>query len=402
MKSRFGVSVLLIFAQATTCFAQASQARQWLTAYYSLWSVPILYPEEIDFSHMTHVVHFSANPTKTYPYLDVLVPAKPGKFNQDSVNIEWGGVYNGNNPPLWRTVNIQKTLIDRAHQSGAKVLLSLGGVHGPGAAAMSFIASDPSRREVFVSSACDYALRKGYDGLELDWEFPRADERGSFAALIRLFRDRLDKWPRRGVLAIAVNHSPFRTLGYDAQAMNEAFDQINLMTYEMFWGDYRNVKTGFNTPLEIPDKYDGYSGYALEQAGIGAKAWISFGVQPHKIGLGISFLTTEFIGVREPVEPGKPFKSRRWGYLRDVPSQGRYWDDKAQAPWCVVGYKMITYEDAASVRKKVEYAKKIPLGGVMIFDLLGGYLPSEKKGKRDALLQAASASVFGGSGVRTP
>lgn len=367
----------------------AQPSLRWVTAYYSLWSVPTLYPESIDYGALTHIVHFSANPVRTPPYLDVLLPAPQGSFNQDSVNIQYGGVYNGNNPPLWRTIDLQKTLIERAHGHGVKVLLSVGGIYGDGAAAMSYIAKDPARADLFVRAACAYARRKGYDGIELDWEHPYAAERDQYRALIMRFRAELDRWPVRGVFITAVNHTPWPTLGFDAAAMNACFDQINMMTYEMYAGNYEKVRTGHSAPMHLPAGDDAYRGYAVDQPGRGPKAWMSFGIEPQRLGLGVSLLTTEFYNVEPPVQPSRPFGWHNWGYVKNIPAAGRHWDASAQVPWQASGTTFITYEDSASVRIKVSYARSLGLGGVMVYDLLGGFLPEAPAADRHRLAGTA-------------
>lgn len=367
--------------------------KKWITAYYSLWSVPTLYPEYVDYTSVTHLVHFCANPTKKPPYLDVLVPAAPGSYNQDSINIQWGGTYNGNNPPLWRAIDIQKTLITKAHENKVKVLLSVGGIYGNGAEAMSFIAQDAQRMEEFVVASCAYAKRKGYDGIELDWEFPRSHEKENYIRLIKRFKKELDLWKPRGEFVTAVFHTPWQIFAYEKDAMIECFDQINLMTYEMYAGNWENMKTGYSSPLEVPTEFKGYNGYAINQKGYGPKEWIAFGIPASKIGLGISFLTTEFYNVKPPLQPAQSFGWKNWGYVKNIPKEGRHWDAVAQVPWQASGTTFITYEDTTSTRLKVEYALQNNLGGIMLYDLLGGFVPDAPEGSKQELLKAAKRAV---------
>ncbi|MDP1678190.1 MAG: glycoside hydrolase family 18 protein [Bacteroidota bacterium] len=380
-----------------TALSQAQ--KKWITAYYPLWAVPTLYPESVDYASVTHIVHFCANPVMTSPYLDVLIQPVRGGYNQDSVNIQWGGVYNGNNPPLWRTVDIQQTLISKAHDNKVKVLLSVGGIFGDGAKAMSYIAEDVDRINTFVVASCAYAKRKGYDGIELDWEFPRDHERNGYKEMIKRFRKELDAWPGKGLFVTAVNHTPWSNLGYEKEAMISNFDQINVMTYEMYGGNYQNVKTGYSSPLELSVQYSGYNGYAINQQGRGLKAWIEYGIPASKLGLSISFLTTEFYNVKPPVQPAQSFGWHNWGYVKNIPTEGRHWDPVSLVPWQASGSTFITFEDTVSVRLKVEYAKQLDLGGVMIYDLLGGYIPDAPGKERHQLLKSVTRSMQKGEPV---
>jgi GH18 family chitinase len=56
---------------------------------------------------------------------------------------------------------------------------------------------------------------------------------------------------------------------------------------------------------------------------------------------------------------------------------------------------MITYEDTVSVRLKIDYAKSLNLGGIMIYDLLGGYDGKAADGKKDLLLRTVKRHFHG-------
>jgi GH18 family chitinase len=362
--------------------------KKWITAYYGLWSVPRMYPEKVDFSKMTHVIHFSANPVKTSPYLDVLVS------KQDSFNIQYGGTYNGNdmkNP--WYTSDIQKDLITRAHKAKSRVVLSVGGIYGQGAENMGWIAEDQERMETFVLAACAYAKRRGYDGIELDWEFPKKNQRDDFSRLIMRFRRELDLWKPRGEFIVATLEYPGER--YNKDSLIAACDQINPMTYGMYGGDSQNPKTGYNSPLEVSTLFKGYNGYAVNQPGHGPKQWIKDGYPANKIGLSISFLGEKFHKVEPPVQPGQRYRWASYFYVQDLPKEGRHWDHTSMVPWQASDSEMITYEDTTSVRLKIEYAQSLQLGGIMIYDLLGGYDGNAPEGKKDLLLQTANKIYLG-------
>ncbi len=362
-------------------------ADMWITAYYPWWFYNIMKPSVIDYSKMTDLVIFSANPVQQSPFLDVLV-------NQhDSSN-----VVNGLDTGM--PSNFLEETVRRAHSQSVRVLLSVGGIYGVGAQNMHYIALDNSRINTFVTAACAFAKRWGLDGIELDWEHPTAADRVGYARLIMRFREELDRWSPRGKFICAVNHTPFANLGYNRDSMIAAFDQINPMTYEMYAGDFRDLRTGYNTPINVPTQYSKYTGYALNSPGIGIKAWMAYGIPASKLGLSISFTTVVFSDVVSPVEPGQKYARSAWGYFKDVPSGGRKWDDIAGVPWQSAGSMMITYDDTSSCRLKVEYAKSLGLGGIMLYDLGSGYVPSESIGKRDQLLQSVTRAVGFGALAR--
>jgi GH18 family chitinase len=77
------------------------------------------------------------------------------------------------------------------------------------------------------------------------------------------------------------------------------------------------------------------------------------------------------------------------------------WDGAACAAYLSIdppgaaGDKFIAFDDPAACRAKVDFAARQGLGGVMIFELGGGYRPGEPAGRRDPLLQAADEAVRG-------
>jgi hypothetical protein len=280
--------LLLLTFPLLFCRGGVQDRALWITAYYPWWTYYTMNPSELDYSAMTHLVIFSANPVKEPPYLDVLTNP------HDSAN-----VVNGLDCGI--PSNYLAQTIAKAHAKRVKVLLSVGGIYGPGAKNMSFIASDNARIATFVTGACAFARRQGFDGIELDWEHPYASDREGYVALILRFRRELDQWSPHGLFITAVNHTPWKNLGYDKDAMIAAFDQINPMTYEMHFGDYQHPRTGYNSPIERSTQFSDYGGYALNQPGIGPKAWEAFGIPASKLGLSISFTTTVFSDVVPPV-----------------------------------------------------------------------------------------------------
>ncbi|HLP17669.1 MAG TPA: glycosyl hydrolase family 18 protein [Bacteroidota bacterium] len=375
MITAFLVSVLI---SVSAIRLEAQRQPMWITAYYPWWYYNQMPVSEIDFSLMTHVVLFSANPVRQAPYLDVLVTRR------DSANLV-------NGVDCGRPGEFLKELVSAAHQKGVKVILSVGGIWGPGADNMRFIAQDDRRIDVFVTAACAFARRWKIDGIELDWEFPQFADKWRHNQLIRRFRKELDQSSPRGIFIAATNESPLPA--YDRKTMVEVFDQINPMTYELYRGDYSKNLTGYNGPVFSSTQFTPYIGTSIDQVGHGPKSWLDQGYPASKIGVSISFTTTVFTNVTPPVEPSRPYGEHNWGTVRDIPKRGRHWDHSSQVPWFGDGTTFISYEDTSSCRLKVEYARSLGLGGVMVYELGAGYLPAEKPGARNQLMQSVAAAV---------
>ncbi|MEM8953740.1 MAG: glycosyl hydrolase family 18 protein [Verrucomicrobiota bacterium] len=82
----------------------------------------------------------------------------------------------------------QSTLITEAHARNKSVILSIGGAF-PTRLQDQFlaIATNDTKRETFVSNIVTYLKTNGYDGVDIDWEFPNATN--GKAALTQLMID---------------------------------------------------------------------------------------------------------------------------------------------------------------------------------------------------------------------
>ncbi len=366
-------------------FAQTS-GNMFVTAYYPDWSIWTMKPWLVDYSAMTHIIHFSADPdASTPPYFSPITKAS------DSLKLQYG---NGNND---RSINFQDSLIHYAHKNGVKALLCIGGIYGNSDANMDQICSDINKIRVFVSAISSYCKRKGYDGVDVDWEGP--NNKTDYNNLLTVLRDTLNSWPTPGIITAAVYS--FISNSYDVPVMAAKLDQITVMNYDQGTSTY----AGFNSPLKPGEcKASGGNWSAWTLADHGPQNWINAGFPKSKIGMGVPFYGWEFSGVDGPCQlrnGGQWYRSYSdaLNYLAQYPNSYR-WDDSSKVPYLSFtdgsGVKhMVSYDDSVSIAYKVNYAKSLGIGGLMIYELVGGWVQSNPAGKRDPLLQALKKAVGG-------
>jgi GH18 family chitinase len=128
----------------------------------------------------------------------------------------------------------RRALVAAAHARGAKALVSVGGATVPGATFAGIAAHDAARTR-FLSELARFVAANGYDGVDLDWEFPTPAERALHVELTRALRARLGE-----EATIVVGLSPAsRLLSYDFRGLAHAADFLIQFGY-----DFRNPALG--------------------------------------------------------------------------------------------------------------------------------------------------------------
>lgn len=134
-----------------------------------------------------------------------------------------------------------------------KVLLAIGGWM-VGAQPFRTLTENVYRQTLFVFSAIEYLRAKGFDGLDLCYEFPRGQEdKTRYTALVKELREAFEgeamgSKSNRLILSAAVPAS-FEAIsaGYDVPEINKYLDFFSIMTYD-FAGDWLQ-QVGHNSPL---------------------------------------------------------------------------------------------------------------------------------------------------------
>ncbi|GMT14057.1 hypothetical protein PFISCL1PPCAC_5354, partial [Pristionchus fissidentatus] len=133
--------------------------------------------------------------------------------------------------------NFAKTQALKKTNPGMKTLLSFGGWTESLSGIYNIMAADPSKRSRFIASAWKLANDNGFDGIDMDWEYPGAADRATFVALIKEL-----KASANGKLVTAAVSAGIEKIdaGYDVPAFEQYIDLLTVMTYD-FHGSWENV-----------------------------------------------------------------------------------------------------------------------------------------------------------------
>lgn len=270
------------------------------------------------------------------------------------------------------------------------VLISVGG--WTLSTNFSDVARTSQGRAHFAKSAVAFMKKYGFDGVDIDWEFPgggglspgRPEDKHNFTLLLRTLRTELDTLgelkQRHYYLTIAAPAGTTQISNLEPALIAKHCDWINVMTYDMH-GVWENA-TNHHAPLYSDDHL------SVDSA---VRAYREGGVPARKLVVGIPFygrawknVTNRNNGLFQPAS-GAPMGTWEegmfdywdlvaknsaapgiWKKFQDSERIGAY----IHAPTVENGV-FVTFDDPKSIAEKMRFVRKNQLGGAMLWELSG-------------------------------
>ncbi|KAG0421910.1 hypothetical protein HPB47_002232, partial [Ixodes persulcatus] len=115
----------------------------------------------------------------------------------------------------------------------------------------SNMAKTAEGRKRFVNSVLKFLDRHGFDGLDLNWEYPSRrggfpEDRENHALLLKDLRDALDQENRTLIASVSLKIKTV-SMSYNVPEVTKSVHVLNVMGYD-FYGPWNNY-TGHNSPL---------------------------------------------------------------------------------------------------------------------------------------------------------
>ncbi len=325
-----------------------------LLAYYPCWNSGYR-SDRIPYRKLTHICHAFVQPQADG---SLLAPAGPPAF-------------------------LEPELLTEAHAAGLSVLVSVGGYDPVADASFRTIAADPGLRAAFAGHLETFCRTHGYNGADLDWEFPAdAADRDNQNLLFREIRETFNSASEPApswLLTMAIPAGDWHGRWNDYTALGEYVDFYNLMAYDGHGGWSGHM--GHNAPLyQGGDPFDDVSVKAALDYNL-----LTRSIPPEKLILGLPFYGYRWPAVETLYEACSPCEAGQEAYHEIAPLIGdgwtRIWDLLAEVPYLTAdgGPGVISYDDVQSIEAKVEYAfQDRGLGGVFVWEISGDYLDGEQ------------------------
>lgn len=275
-----------------------------------------------------------------------------------------------------------------------KTLISVGGWTWSNN--FSAVASTAAGRSLLAQSCVDFAAKYGFDGIDIDWEYPVSgglvpglpQDKQNFTLLMQTLRNQLTaqglKDGKNYLLTMAAPAGPVTLQNIELAKVAKILDFINLMSYD-FYGAWANW-VGFNAPLYAQTKDTNPDPLARQGFNINSAvtSYLQAGVPADRLVLGAPLYGRGWAGVPNVnnglYQNGTGPSTGTWeaGVLdwHDIkanylPKMTRFWDADAQVPYLFNSSTgtFISYDDPESLGKKVDYIKSKGLGGVMVWEL---------------------------------
>lgn len=288
-------------------------------------------------------------------------------------------------------------ITETAGQHGVATMASYGGWTNSELGQFEDATATPERTEHIAQSMVDFMDRYGFDGVDVDWEYPEdAQAAEQFTQLLTDVRGKLTdlgkEHDRYYQLSIAVTPNHTKMEFINPSVTKHLVDTVNVMSYD-FNGAFNPI-TGHNAPL-YANSHDEDQKFNIAEAmrefhevhGI-PKEQLLVGLAYYGRGWGDVPATEIVPGLPGLFAPGTATVNGQWDdegeytgtnpyrYLLELekdPAWAKHRDDESRVPYLYNDSTgvFLTYDDAESITEKTRWILDEGYGGAIIWELSG-------------------------------
>lgn len=233
------------------------------------------------------------------------------------------------------------------------------------------VVTDRRKVNAFVDSCVELLLKHGFDGIDIDWEYPKTPAQGhQLLFLLSQLRLALDQLQPGLILSAAVSGVEENICNLNVPEMDQLLDYWNVMCYD-FTGSSWSERTGYHSNLF------GDNGDSSLCADSMMKAYLKRGATNHKLLLGMPLYGRKFYGVSNP-NIGQPFnknlcKDEGTIEYKKLPIGRERYDPRKVGAFCYdeKEHMFVTYDSIETVKVKAAYVASNKFGGGFFWDSAG-------------------------------
>lgn len=246
--------------------------------------------------------------------------------------------------------------------------------------------SSPARAKTLANEMLSIIETYGYDGLDIDYEFPQGgnNPKTNYVKFMQYMREGFDALSEKNgkeyILSMAVPAGTWAFSLFNMTELSKYVSYFNIMSYDLHVGTAtKNITHHHTNPMA--DSTPGFEGASVEED---IALYREMGIPDDQIVVGIGMYARRWTNVEAGstnglYQPGILDETTNEAYLHfsDIRSRYenkngyvKYWDDVTKSPWLYNAEKKVflTYDDEQSAQIKCELAGKAGIGGVMVFD----------------------------------
>ncbi|XP_046573677.1 acidic mammalian chitinase-like [Haliotis rubra] len=369
--------------------------------------LPERYQEEGDNSHHHDGAHNSVFSLVCYysigqPYQGLLPPNINVSFCSHVIFL--GTIIQNSQVTAASEIDVElyfkKVVLLKKMKPSLKVLLSNGGN-------FSQVLNTQENRTRFAETAVPLLRKYGFDGLDLDWEFPAwnglpAQQKHNLTLVAQTIRATFEaeldnmastaffsQW--RSVQSMTCwlqSMRYYKHLSWLENCLREpnessnkkCVDFVNVMTYDLHFYNKLIPLTGHNSPLFHGDEVLDETVFKNKTFSWAATAWVRGGMRKDQVMTGIPTYAHTFNLLFEEWHDvyalatgvGKIGDFLNYDNVCQLIKNNSttvVWDDKSKVPYLYQGTLWVSYDNVRSVTLKTQYLLQQGFGGAMVYSL---------------------------------
>ena len=274
----------------------------------------------------------------------------------------------------------------KKRNAGLKVVVALGGwtFNDNGTATQpvfSEMVSSAANRKLFIGNLFGFMRKHGFDGVDFDWEYPGAGDRGgkpedgkNFVKFLKELDDINKEQPEKYVVSFTIPTSYWYLRHFDLKAVDYV-DFVNVMSYDLhgIWDATNPIGSNIFAHSNVTEIKEALN--LLWRNDVPAKKLnLGLGFYGRSFTLTDPLCTTPGCGFRGGARPGPCSDNTGTLTYREIQQIIKdhklkpHHDKKAAVKWITWNQdQWVSFDDAETIKQKIEFANDQGLSGLLIW-----------------------------------